>query len=161
MIQLSVNNKPVSIDAAGDTPLLWALREKLDLTGTKFGCGMAQCGACTVHVNGEPVRACVTPIASVAGKKITTIEGLVQTKTGKALEAAWIEAQAPQCGYCQSGQMMTAASVVTKSIKKAGNYTGFFPLDDNLNWEKNAVTLKQLHGLRERIKQLETQLKDI
>jgi isoquinoline 1-oxidoreductase subunit alpha len=117
MIQLSVNNKSVSIDAAGDTPLLWALREKLDLTGTKFGCGMAQCGACTVHVNGEPVRACVTPLASVAGKKITTIEGLVQTKTGKALEAAWVDAQAPQCGYCQSGQMMTAASVVTKAKK--------------------------------------------
>jgi isoquinoline 1-oxidoreductase alpha subunit len=117
MVQLNLNGQPVSIDAPGDTPLLWAIREKTNLTGTKFGCGVAQCGACTVHVDGAPTRSCVTPLSAVAGKKVTTIEGLVQTPVGKVLEAAWVEAQAPQCGYCQSGQMMTAASVLAKNVK--------------------------------------------
>jgi len=115
MVQITVNNKKVSANATPDTPLLWVIREELQLTGTKFGCGVAQCGACTVHLDGEPVRSCSIPLSSVAGRKVTTIEGLVQTRTGKALEAAWNTEQAPQCGYCQSGQMMSAAKLLNLS----------------------------------------------
>lgn len=117
MIELTVNNQKVSLDTSPDMPLLWAIREQLHLTGTKFGCGIAQCGACTVHVDGVPSRSCSVPVSAVVGKKITTVEGLMQTKTGKALEAAWNEAQAPQCGYCQSGQLMTAAKLLDTSKK--------------------------------------------
>lgn len=115
MVSLTVNEKKVSVDAAPDTPLLWVLREQFNLTGTKFGCGIAQCGACTVHVDGEPVRSCSVPLASVAGRKVTTIEGVMQTRTGKALEAAWNKEQTPQCGYCQSGQIMSAANLLNKN----------------------------------------------
>ncbi len=114
MTQLTVNGKSVSINAEPDTPLLWVLRDTLNMTGTKFGCGLAQCGACTVHVDGEPVRSCVTPASSVAGKKITTIEGLSE-KGDHALQKAWILEQAPQCGYCQSGQIMQAAALLAKN----------------------------------------------
>src|SRR5580700_8842801 len=107
MITLTLNGAPQNIDADGDTPLLWALRDHLSLTGTKFGCGMALCGACTVHVNGAAVRSCVTPLSTVAGKQVTTIEGL-KSRPAKAVQAAWIELQVPQCGYCQSGQVMSA-----------------------------------------------------
>jgi len=117
MITFQVNNQQVSVDASPDTPLLWAIREELNLTGTKFGCGIAQCGACTVHLNGQPVRSCAVPLSSAAGTKVTTIEGLMQTKTGKALEKAWNQAQTPQCGYCQSGQLMTAANLLEKAKK--------------------------------------------
>lgn len=117
MITLQVNNQQVSVDAGPDTPLLWAIREQLNLTGTKFGCGIAQCGACTVHLNGQPVRSCSVPLSAAAGSKVTTIEGLMQTKTGKALEKAWNQAQTPQCGYCQSGQLMTAANLLEKAKK--------------------------------------------
>ncbi len=117
MINLTINNQPASLDASPDTPLLWVLREQLNLTGTKFGCGIAQCGACTVHVDGEPVRSCSVPVSAVSGRKVTTVEGLMQTRTGKALEAAWNKAQAPQCGYCQSGQLMTAANLLDKAKK--------------------------------------------
>src|SRR3954469_1606431 len=111
MRPLSVNGKPVSVDAEADTPLLWLLRDHLDLTGTKFGCGMALCGACTVHVNGQPVRSCVTPISSVVGKEVTTIEGL--SKNGDhPVQKAWIEEDVPQCGYCQSGMIMTTAALL-------------------------------------------------
>ncbi|MFP8834258.1 (2Fe-2S)-binding protein [Hydrogenophaga sp. XSHU_21] len=112
MIQFTLNGKPVSTNAPADKPLLWVLREDLQLTGTKFGCGIAQCGACTVHVNGAPIRSCVTPVSAAAGARVTTIEGLVETREGKALQAAWIAESAPQCGYCQSGQMMAAAAVI-------------------------------------------------
>ena len=112
MIQFTLNGKPVSTTAAADKPLLWVLREDLQLTGTKFTCGVAQCGACTVHLNGSPTRSCVLSVAAAAGAQVTTIEGLVQTREGKALQDAWIAEQAPQCGYCQSGQMMAAAGVL-------------------------------------------------
>lgn len=115
MIQLNVNGKSRSTAVPGDKPLLWVLREDLAMTGTKFGCGVAQCGACTVHVEGMPTRACVTPVSAVAGKKVTTIEGLATTREGKALSEAWIAEQAPQCGYCQSGQIMAAIAVIQQA----------------------------------------------
>ena len=109
MIEFELNGKSVSSESEPDTPLLWVIRDELKLKGTKFGCGIAMCGACTVHLDGSPIRSCQTPVDTVAGKSITTIEGLA-TEKGKALQAAWIEKQVPQCGYCQSGQIMTAAS---------------------------------------------------
>ena len=112
MIKLSVNGKAVTVDADPEMPLLWALREDLQLTGTKFGCGMALCGACTVHVDGKPVRSCSTPLSAVAGKKVTTIEAIGQTRAGKAVQAAWISHDVPQCGYCQSGQIMSACALL-------------------------------------------------
>ena len=114
MIPITVNGRAVSIDAEGDMPLLWALREHLQLTGTKFGCGMALCGACTVHLDGKPVRSCSTPMAQAAGKKVTTIEAIGKTRTGKALQVAWIRHDVPQCGYCQSGQIMSACALLTE-----------------------------------------------
>ena len=114
MITLNVNGKPMSVDADADTPLLWVLRDHLGMTGTKYGCGMALCGACTVHVNGQPARSCSTPLSAAAGKRITTIEGIGQTKEGKALQDAWIANDVPQCGYCQSGQIMSAAALLAK-----------------------------------------------
>ncbi len=117
MIKLNVNGKTVAVDAEPDMPLLWALRENLQLTGTKFGCGMALCGACTVHLDGVAVRSCVTPIAAAAGKKITTIEGVEATRTGKVVQAAWVARDVPQCGYCQSGQVMSACALLAKNKK--------------------------------------------
>ena len=119
MIKLNVNGKAVSLDAEPDMPLLWALRENLQLTGTKFGCGMALCGACTVHLDGQPVRSCVTPISAAAGKKITTIEGVAETRTGQAVQAAWVARDVPQCGYCQSGQIMSACALLQQKKKPA------------------------------------------
>jgi isoquinoline 1-oxidoreductase alpha subunit len=116
MVSFVVNGNPASVDMPADTPLLWALRDHLGLTGTKFGCGMAQCGACTVHVNGTPTRSCITPISAVAGKKVTTIEGL-SANGDHPLQKAWVEEQTPQCGYCQSGQIMTAAALLAKNKK--------------------------------------------
>ena len=115
MISLSVNDDMVLVDAEADMPLLWALREQLQLTGTKFGCGAALCGACTVHVDGEAVRSCVTPISAVVGKKITTIEAIAKTATGRAVQAAWIQHDVPQCGYCQSGQIMSASALLARA----------------------------------------------
>ncbi|MDH5541156.1 MAG: (2Fe-2S)-binding protein [Rhizobacter sp.] len=112
MIKFSVNGKAVALDAEPDMPLLWALREDLKLTGTKFGCGMALCGACTVHVDAQAVRSCSTPLSSVAGKKVTTIEAMGVTRTGKAVQAAWLNHDVPQCGYCQSGQIMSACALL-------------------------------------------------
>jgi isoquinoline 1-oxidoreductase subunit alpha len=116
MIKFVVNGKEAYSEQPSDTPLLWVVREELGLTGTKFGCGVAQCGACTVHVNGNPVRSCVTPVSAVAGKKITTIEGLAPA-ADHPLQKAWIAEQVPQCGYCQSGQIMQAAALLAKNKK--------------------------------------------
>ena len=113
MIKFKVNRKSQSVDVNPDTPLLWVLRENLGLTGTKFGCGMALCGACTVHINGEAARSCTTPISAVAGKKITTIEGL-SADGSHPVQQAWIEIDVPQCGYCQCGQIMSAAALLSK-----------------------------------------------
>ena len=109
MIEFELNGKTVSSASEPDTPLLWVIRDELKLKGTKFGCGIAMCGACTVHLDGSPIRSCQTPVDKVAGKSVTTIEGLA-TEKGKALQQAWIDEQVPQCGYCQSGQIMTASS---------------------------------------------------
>jgi aerobic-type carbon monoxide dehydrogenase small subunit (CoxS/CutS family) len=120
-ISFTLNGAKRSVDVDPQTPLLWVLRDTIGLTGTKFGCGMALCGACTVHVatgqtSGNAVRSCVTPISSVAGKKVTTIEGL-SPDTTHAVQLAWMEADVPQCGYCQSGQIMAAASLLSKTAK--------------------------------------------
>jgi len=117
MIALSVNAKPMTIEAEPDTPLLWVLRDYLELTGTKFGCGMALCGACTVHVDGRPVRSCVTSLSAVTGRRITTIEGIGFFKVGRAVQDAWVAESVPQCGYCQSGQVMSAVALL-KAIRK-------------------------------------------
>jgi len=109
---LNVNGRRVEVDAEADTPLLWVLRDYLDMTGTKFGCGMALCGACTVHIDGQPTRSCVTPVSAVAGKGITTIEAIGATRAGKAVQDAWVAENVPQCGYCQSGQVMSAAALL-------------------------------------------------
>jgi isoquinoline 1-oxidoreductase subunit alpha len=111
-VDLSINGQSVPVSASSDTPLLWVLRDHLGMTGTKFGCGMALCGACTVLVNGEAVRSCVTPVSSLAGKTITTIEGVGATQPGKALQEAWVAMNVPQCGYCQAGQIMSAAALL-------------------------------------------------
>jgi isoquinoline 1-oxidoreductase alpha subunit len=116
-MQLDVNGKSLEVSASDDTPLLWVLRDHLGLTGTKFGCGMALCGACTVHVDGEAVRACVTPLSTLAGKKIVTIEGVAATPEGTALQAAWVNLDVPQCGYCQAGQIMSAAALLDDNPK--------------------------------------------
>ena len=113
-IQLTVNNKSHALQVDEDTPLLWAIRDVLKLTGTKFGCGMAMCGACTVHVDGQATRSCVTPVGSVQGKKITTIETIGNTPVGKAVQRAWVAHEVPQCGYCQSGQVMAAAALLAE-----------------------------------------------
>jgi isoquinoline 1-oxidoreductase subunit alpha len=138
MIPLDVNGKRHNVDVPGETPLLWALRDELGLTGTKFGCGMALCGACTVHVDGQAVRSCMMPISAVANKKITTIEAVGTDPVGKALQAAWVDRGVPQCGYCQAGQIMSAAAllkrkpsptdaeidqVMTGNICRCGTYT--------------------------------------
>jgi isoquinoline 1-oxidoreductase subunit alpha len=109
-VSLSVNGKTVSVDADPSTPLLWALRDNLDMTGTKFGCGMALCGACTLHMNGQALRSYVTPISAATGKKITTIEAQATDKVGKAVTDAWVKHDVAQCGYCQSGQVMSATA---------------------------------------------------
>jgi isoquinoline 1-oxidoreductase subunit alpha len=116
MANLLINGKSHTVDAPPDTPLLWVIRERLQLTGTKFGCGAALCGACTIHLNGEAVRSCQVTVAQAAGKRITTIEGL-HPRGQHPLQLAWIAEQVPQCGYCQSGQIMTAAALLTKTPK--------------------------------------------
>lgn len=115
MITLSINGTHRQIDLPGDTPLLWALRDYLGLTGTKFGCGISACGACTVHADSQPIRACVTPISSVAGKSITTIEAIEQDEIGKKVQEAWLSINVPQCGYCQPGQIMSATALLKQN----------------------------------------------
>jgi isoquinoline 1-oxidoreductase alpha subunit len=116
MITLNINTKPHTVDVDGETPLLWVLRDTLDMTGTKYGCGVGLCGACTVIINGTATRACQTPVSSAVGKPITTIEGL-SSDWSHPLQQAWIEEDVPQCGYCQSGQIMSAAALLTKTPK--------------------------------------------
>ena len=117
MIQLHVNGKPRQLDVAPDTPLLWALRDTLQLTGTKYGCGQALCGACTVHLNGAPVRSCSVPVSAVAGQKITTIEAVDTQRIGKVVQEAWRKLDVVQCGYCQSGQIMSAVALLRDKPK--------------------------------------------
>jgi isoquinoline 1-oxidoreductase alpha subunit len=123
VLTLKVNGEQRSVDVSPDTPLLWVLRENLGLTGTKFGCGMALCGACTVHLDGEAVRSCVTPMSRAEGKQVTTIEGL-DGELGRALQEAWIAEDVPQCGYCQSGQIMAAAVLLREASR---------PTDDDID----------------------------
>ena len=114
MITLNVNGKTLHADAEPDTPLLWVLRDSLHLTGTKFGCGMQLCGACTVHLDGQPVRSCGTPVSAAVGTQVTTIEGIGASDVGKKVQAAWRELDVPQCGYCQSGQIMSATALLAE-----------------------------------------------
>src|SRR5450755_3734063 len=116
MVKLAINGAEVEVDAAPETPLLWAIRDHLNLTGTKFGCGLALCGACTVHLEGRAIRSCVMPLAAVAGRAITTIEGLSKDRS-HAVQKAWLEIDVPQCGYCQSGQIMSAAALLEANPK--------------------------------------------
>ncbi|MDP3513207.1 MAG: (2Fe-2S)-binding protein [Sulfuritalea sp.] len=117
MIQLNVNGKLHAVDVAPDTPLLWVLRDTLGLTGTKYGCGQALCGACTVHVDGTPLRSCTTPVSAVAGRKIATIENADRSRVGKAVQEAWRKLDVVQCGYCQSGQIMSAIALLSQNRK--------------------------------------------
>ncbi len=117
MIALNVNGKSRNVDVDPSTPLLWVLRENLSMVGTKFGCGMALCGACTVHLDGKPIRSCSTPVSAAAGKQITTIEGIAASPTGQKVQAAWKQIDVPQCGYCQSGQIMSAVALLNEKPK--------------------------------------------
>jgi isoquinoline 1-oxidoreductase subunit alpha len=117
MFELEINGEKKKVDVPPDVPLLWVVREELGLTGTKFGCGMALCGACTMHLDGTPIRSCVTPVAAAQGKKITTIEGLGGKDSLHVLQQAWISLDVPQCGYCQSGQLMSAAALLARTPK--------------------------------------------
>ncbi len=112
MASFNVNGRSVTADVDDSTPLLWVLRDSLDLTGTKYGCGLAQCGACTVHLDGQPVRSCVTPVADVEGASVVTIEQIGSDRIGRAVQDAWVETDVPQCGYCQSGQVMSAVALL-------------------------------------------------
>ena len=117
MVKLDVNGKPHDLDVAEDTPLLWTLRDVLNMTGTKFGCGAALCGACTIHIDGQPVRSCVTPVSAALGKRVTTIEAIGATPAGKKVQAAWLALDVVQCGYCQSGQIMSATALLASNPK--------------------------------------------
>jgi len=141
LYKLTVNGKPESVDVAANTPLLWVLRDTLGLTGTKYGCGISQCSACMVHLNGEAARSCQTRVSSAAGQKITTIEGLA-TPHGHQLQRAWVEGDVPQCGYCHSGQIMAAAALLGKNPK---------PTDDDINAAMSSVICRC--GTYQRIRQ--------
>jgi aerobic-type carbon monoxide dehydrogenase small subunit (CoxS/CutS family) len=150
MVKLSINHKTYETNADPSSLLLWVLRDEIGLTGTKFGCGIAQCGACTVHVDGVPKRSCVTPISAVEGKEVTTIEGLSPDST-HPLQKAWIEKDAPQCGYCQSGQIMTAAALL-KNNKQPNDadidlaMTGIICRCGTYNRIKEAIKLAAING---------------
>lgn len=150
-VSVNINGQDYELDVPADTPLLWALRDNLMLTGTKFGCGIAQCGACTVHIGGQPIRSCVTPVSAVAGQNITTIEG-VESKAAKAIQAAWEDIQVPQCGYCQSGQIMAASALLTNN--PAPN-----DADIDAAMNGNICRCATYIRIREAIKQAATELK--
>jgi isoquinoline 1-oxidoreductase subunit alpha len=116
-MKLTINGKSHTVDVPGDTPLLWVLRDVIGLTGTKFGCGMAACGACTVHIDGQATRSCVTPVSTLDGKQVTTIEAIGETSAGKKIQTAWIALDVPQCGYCQSGQIMSASALLARTAQ--------------------------------------------
>ena len=124
MISFKINGKMTKVDVDPNTPLLWVIRDHLQLTGTKYGCVVAQCGACTVHLDGRAIRSCVTPVSLVSGKQVTTIEGLAETTLGKMVQDAWQEVDVPQCGYCQSGQLMSATALLAAKPK---------PTDDDID----------------------------
>ena len=124
MTRFTVNGAAHSSQLPPDTPLLWVLRDEIGMTGTKFGCGMALCGACTIHIDGEPARACMTPVESVAGKAVTTVEGAEQDAVGRALQAAWVELGVAQCGYCQSGQIMSATALLRATPRPTDKQIG-------------------------------------
>ena len=117
MTQVTINGRRHDFDLPADTPLLWVLRDEVGLTGTKFGCGMALCGACTIHLDGQAVRSCMAPLSAAANKKVTTIEAIERDKVGKAVQTAWIEISVPQCGYCQAGQIMSATALLKRNPK--------------------------------------------
>ena len=117
MITLNINGKPNNLDIPDDMPLLWTLRDVLSMTGTKFGCGMGLCGACTIHIDGQPTRSCITPVSAAAGKRITTVEAIGATPAGKKIQTAWLALDVPQCGYCQSGQIMSASALLNANAK--------------------------------------------
>lgn len=150
-VSVNINGQDLELDVPADTPLLWAIRDNLNLTGTKFGCGLAQCGACTVHMGGQPIRSCVTPVSAVAGQKITTIEG-IESKASKAIQAAWEEIQVPQCGYCQSGQIMAASALLASNPS---------PTDADIDAAMNGNICRcaTYVRIREAIKQAATELK--
>ena len=143
MAQLTINGRTLDVDVDPTTPLLWAIREQVGLTGTKYGCGVAQCGACTVHVDGEPVRSCVVPVSAVEGKKITTIEGLASGGKLTRVQQAWIDNDVPQCGYCQSGMIMAVTALLQKTPK---------PTDAQIDAEiTNICRCGTFHQVREAI----------
>ena len=144
MIALTINGERQNVDVSPDTPLLWVLRDHLNLTGTKYGCGMALCGACTVHLDGSAIRSCVTPVSAVAGKQITTIEAVGTTKAGKAVQAAWEKLDVVQCGYCQSGQIMSAVALLSTTPK---------PTNDDIDTAMNGNICRcaTYHRIREAI----------
>ncbi|KKD59792.1 isoquinoline 1-oxidoreductase [Grimontia sp. AD028] len=150
-VSVNINGQDLELDVPADTPLLWAIRDNLNLTGTKFGCGLAQCGACTVHMGGQPIRSCVTPVSAVAGQKITTIEG-IESKASKAIQAAWEEIQVPQCGYCQSGQIMAASALLASNPS---------PTDADIDAAMNGNICRcaTYVRIREAIKQAATELR--
>ena len=117
MLTLNINRKPRTLDVPGDMPLLWTLRDVLHMTGTKFGCGMGLCGACTIQIDGQPTRSCITPVSAASDKRITTIEAIGSTPAGKKIQQAWLALDVPQCGYCQSGQIMSAAALIAANPK--------------------------------------------
>jgi isoquinoline 1-oxidoreductase alpha subunit len=117
MVRLNVNGRVRDVDVPDDMPLLWTLRDVLGMTGTKFGCGMGLCGACTIHIDRQPTRACITPASAAAGKRITTIEAIGETATGRRIQTAWLALDVPQCGYCQSGQIMSASALLAAKAK--------------------------------------------
>jgi isoquinoline 1-oxidoreductase alpha subunit len=149
--KLNVNGAARAVEVEGDTPLLWVLRDVLGMTGTKFGCGMALCGACTVHLDGQPVRSCVTPVEAVGARAVTTIEAIGRTEAGRQVQKAWISKQVPQCGYCQSGQIMAAAALLKAKPK---------PTDTDIDqaMSGNVCRCGTYNRIREAIKQASQEL---
>jgi len=152
-LKLSINGKSYRVEAEEDTPILWVVRDYVGLTGTKFGCGIGQCGACTVHLDGKPIRSCSTPVAAAVGKKITTIEGVSEDAT-HAVQQAWIEEQVPQCGYCQSGQIMSAVALLNENPDPSD-------ADINAAMQGNICRCGTYHRIRKAIKRAAKQTENL